>query len=249
MTSRITFSLFFLLVPLLGTWAQDAREIVRKADEKARGNTAEAEMTIQIVRPTWQREMTMRSWSKGTTLAMIKVLSPARDAGVSYLKRDKEVWNWVPSIERTIKLPPSMMSQSWMGTDFTNDDLVKEASIINDYDHALAGDTVVSGRSCHKIILTPKPSASVVWGRLETFIDKKDYLMLLVRYYDEDGYLVNTLVAGEVRMLGGRLLPSRIEMIPSDKPGHKTVMLYQRMQFDRPIDDGFFTPQQMTRLP
>lgn len=116
------------------TWAQDARDIVKKADEKMKGKTATANITIQTVRPNWSREMTLKSWSKGNDWSMILVTAPAKDKGIVYLKRKKEVWNWIPSIERNIKLPPSMMSQSWMGTDFSNDDLVKEASVIEDYE-------------------------------------------------------------------------------------------------------------------
>ena len=227
---------------------QDAREIVRRADEHAKGKTSTAELTIETVRPGWSRTMTLRSWTKGNDFAMIRILTPAKDAGVTYLKRDKEVWNWIPSIERTIKLPPSMMSQSWMGTDFTNDDLVKEASILEDYTHALAGDTVIDGRPCYKIRLVPKAEATVVWGKLVMYIDKVDDLMLLVHYYDEDGYRVNTMSGSAITMLGGRKLPSRLEMVPADKPGHKTIMTYSSIVFDKPIDDAFFTPQQMTRL-
>ena len=119
--------------------AQDAREIVRKSEERARGKTSQAGLIIQIVRPTWTREMNLKVWTKGNDFTMILLLAPARDKGTVFLKRKKEVWNWVPSIERTIKLPPSMMRQNWMGTDFTNDDVVKEASIAEDYEHKKTG--------------------------------------------------------------------------------------------------------------
>lgn len=249
MAHRYAHLLLFLGIWIVGAASgQDAREIVRRADEHAKGKTSTAELTIETVRPGWSRSMTLQSWTKGNDLAMIRVQAPAKDAGVTYLKRDKEVWNWIPSIERTIKLPPSMMSQSWMGTDFTNDDLVKEASILEDYTHTLTGDTVIGGRPCYTIRLVPKPEATVVWGKLQMYIDKADDLMLLVHYYDEDGYRVNTMSASGITMLGGRKLPSRLEMVPADKPGHKTIMTYTSIAFDRPIDDAFFTPQQMTRL-
>jgi outer membrane lipoprotein-sorting protein len=226
--------------------AQDAREIVRRADEKAKGKTSVSTITIQTVRPNWTREMTVKSWTKGNMYALILVTAPAKEKGVVFLKRDKEVWNWVPSIERNIKMPPSMMSQSWMGTDFTNDDLVKEASILEDYDHSIVGDTAIEGRICYTIRLIPKPTAAVVWGKLLMCIDKKDYLMLHVEYYDEDGALINTMHAGDIKMLGGRLLPGRLEMVPAEKKGHKTILLYTALAFDQPIDDSFFTVQHMT---
>ena len=227
---------------------QTAREIVQAADAKMRGNTSQAQITIQTVRPSWSREMTVKTWMKGTDLAMILVQSPAKDKGIVYLKRKKEVWDWIPSLEKIIKLPPSMMSQSWMGTDFTNDDLVKESSVVNDYNHSIAGDTVIAGRSCYKILMLPKPEAAVVWGRLLVCIDKKDFLELHTRFYDEEGNLVNTMNASEVKTMDGRLIPTRFEMIPADKPGQKTVMIYKTIQYNRPLEDGFFTTEKMKSL-
>lgn len=225
--------------------AQTAREIVQKADANMRGNTSQAHIMIQTVRPTWSREMMVKTWMKGTNLAMILIQSPAKDKGIVFLKRRKEVWNWMPSLEKIIKLPPSMMSQSWMGTDFTNDDLVKESSIVNDYEHRITGDTTIEGRSCYVIEMTPRPEAAVVWGKLIVCIDKKDFLELYTRFYDEDGMLVNTMTASVIRTMNGRLLPTRFEMIPAGKANQKTVMIYKTIQFNRPIDDSFFTTEKM----
>lgn len=228
--------------------AQDATEIIRKADERERGRTSQAEMTIQIVRPTWMREMTMKTWSRGNDLAMVLITSPVKDKGTVFLKRKKEVWNWIPSIERNIKLPPSMMSQSWMGTDFTNDDLVKEASVVEDYDHTLIGEEEIISRRCHKIQMIPKPGAAIVWGKVILWVDKKDFIFLKAEYYDEENVLVSTMTASEVKMLGGRLLPSRMEMIPEDKKGNKTVLIYNSLLFDKEIPENFFTNQNMQKL-
>jgi hypothetical protein len=160
------------------SWAQDAKDIVKRADDKMRGQTSQAEMIIKTTRPTWTREMTVRTWMKGTEYAMILIQSPVKDRGTVFLKRKKEVWNWLPTLERSIKLPPSMMSQSWMGTDFTNDDLVKESSVVEDYNHTIAGDTLIAGKSCYIIKMIPKPESAVVWGKLIVCIDKKDFLEL-----------------------------------------------------------------------
>lgn len=230
------------------TWAQDARDIVKKADEKMKGKTATANITIQTVRPNWSREMTLKSWSKGNDLSMILVTAPAKDKGIVYLKRKKEVWNWIPSIERNIKLPPSMMSQSWMGTDFSNDDLVKEASVIEDYEHKIVGEELVEGRNCYVIELLPKASAAVIWGKVSMWIDKKDYLMLKVAYFDEDNELVNTMQCSDIKTMGGKLLATRMEMIPADKKGNKTVLIYNSLEFDKPIADTFFTTQNMPKV-
>lgn len=242
---------FFLsLLPLLylNVGGQDARSIVVKADEKMRGNTSQAEIIIKTVRPSWSREMIVRTWMKGTDLAMILVEAPVKDKGIVFLKRRKEVWNWIPTLEKTIKLPPSMMSQSWMGTDFTNDDLVKESSVVKDYDHRIIGDTIIQNRECYIISMVPRPEAAVVWGRLIVCIDKKDFLELHSRFYDEDQNLVNTMNAYDVKTMGGRLIPTMFEMIPADKKNQKTVMIYKSISYDMPVDDGFFTTEKMKTL-
>jgi hypothetical protein len=179
---------------------------------------------------------------------MIKVESPPKDKGIVYLKRKNEVWNWIPSIEKVIKLPPSMMSQSWMGTDFSNDDLVKESSIVNDYSHSFAGDTVISGRDCYMISMKPLPDAPVVWGRLIVCIDKKDLVELHVRFYDEEDALVNIMNGYDVKMMDGRLIPTRFEMIPANKKNQRTEMIYEQIYFNKPIAEGFFTTEKMRSM-
>jgi len=230
------------------SFKEDARDVIKKADEKMRGKTSQAEIIIQTVRPKWTRELKLKAWTKGNTYSMILITSPVKEKGTVFLKNGKEVWNWVPSIERVIKLPPSMMTQSWMGTDFTNDDLVKESSIVEDYNHSFAGDSVIQGRDCYKIKLVPKPEAAVVWGKLMVWIDKKDYMQMRAEFFDEENILVNTMQSYNVSMLGGRLLPTKVEMLPADKKGEKTVMKYSSISFDQPIDDDFFTTQNMKKV-
>lgn len=240
-----------ILVSLLFTnsaFGQDAREIVRRADEKMRGNTLQAEMTIRTVRPSWTREMTVKAWTKGTQYSMILIKSPQKDEGISFLKRQKEVWNWMPVLERIIKLPPSMMSQSWMGTDFSNDDLVKESSVLEDYDHSILGDTIIGERTCYRIQMIPKPEAAVVWGKLIVCIDKKDYLELNTKFYDEDGELINIMNGYDIKLMDNRLIPTRMEMIPMDKKNQKTELIYKQVFYNRPIDNSFFSLEKMKNL-
>jgi hypothetical protein len=213
-----------------------------------RGNTSEVEMSIKTIRPSWFREMYLRVWNKGNDFAMILIQSPARDRGIAFLKRGKEVWNWIPTLEKTIKLPPSMMSQSWMGTDFTNDDLVRESSVIRDFDHSLGADTLILDRPCFTVWMIPKPEAAVVWGKLMVCIDKRDFMELHTRFYDEEGQLVNIMNAYDPQLLGGRLVPSRFEIIPVDKKNQKTEMRYKRVIYDKPIEDGFFSINNMKNL-
>jgi negative regulator of sigma E activity len=180
---------------------------------------------------------------------MTLVTSPAKEKGIGFLKREKEVWNWVPSVEKLIKLPPSMMMQSWMGTDFTNDDLVKQSSIVDDYDHKILGDSTIEGRKCWKIEMIPHEDAAVVWGKVVVWIDQQDYVQMKVKSYDEDGFLVSTLNASEVKNLGGRIMATRLEMIPADKEGHKTVFIQNSMEFDlEELNPDFFTPQNLKRI-
>jgi len=228
--------------------AQDAREIVKRADEKMRGTTMQAEMIIRTVRPSWTREIALKVWIKGTHYSMILIQSPQKDEGITFLKRQKEVWNWMPVLERTIKLPPSMMSQSWMGTDFTNDDLVKESSILEDYDHSILGDTTIGDRSCYRIQMLPKPEAAVVWGKLIICIDKKDFLELNTLFYDEEGELINIMNSYDIKLMDNRLIPTRFEMIPMDKKNQKTVMIYKQIFYNRPIDNSFFSIEKMKNL-
>lgn len=244
---KYLFPLIFIFFAFR-SFSQDAKEIVQKADEKMRGSTSQAEVIIKTVRPSWSREMEVKTWMRGNDLAMILIKSPARDKGIVFLKRKKEVWNWIPSLERTIKLPPSMMSQSWMGTDFTNDDLVKESSIVNDYSHTIVGDTLIGERTCYIIIMMPKPEAAVVWGKLVVCIDKKEFLELHTRFYDEDGSLINTMNAYDVKVMDGRSIPTHFEMIPADKKNQKTEMIYKSIRFNNPILEGFFTTEKMKIL-
>lgn len=245
MKNIITAIALILAVP---TFGQTAKEIIQKADDKMQGNSNKSEMRMTIVRPDWKREVTMKGWALGREYSLILITAPARDKGSAFLKRDKEMWNWQPSIDRVIKLPPSMMLQSWMGSDFTNDDLVKESSVVNDYEHSLGPDTVVNNLDCYKIILTPKPDAPVVWGKIVTYIDKEEFNQHIVYYYDEDDFLINTMLLTDIKNMGGRIIPTHLEMIPADEPENKTVIEYLKMEFDLDFDEKFFSQQSMKRV-
>jgi len=238
-------SLSLLIIPV---YAQDATEIIRKADEKMQGNSNKVEMTMTLIRPDWQREVKIRSWSKGTELSLIIIDAPARDKGTAFLKREKELWNWQPKIDRVIKMPPSMMMQSWMGSDFTNDDLVKQSSIVKDYHHMILKDSVIQGYDCYKIEMIPKEEAAVVWGKIEIYITKDELLQLLIKYYDEDFFPVNVMILSDIKTMDGRTIPTKLEMIPVEEANQKTVMVYHNMEFDIDISDQFFSLQNMKQI-
>ncbi len=244
-------NILLMLLMMAGTtaMAEDALEIVRKSEQKMRGNSSYVEMTMTVVRADWTRETALKSWAKGDSLALIQITSPARDKGSAFLKIRRDLWNWVPSIERMVKIPPSMMMQSWMGSDFTNDDLVKQSSIVSDYTHALQGEEQIGEASCYKLALKPKPEAPVVWGKVLLWISKADYLHRKIEFFDEDDTLIQTMNLTDIKPLGGRLVPTRLEMLPADpeKRGQKTEIVYQKGEFDQKIEDSFFSQQNMKR--
>lgn len=225
-----------------------AKEIIQKADEKSRGKTSQGTMTLTIVRPDWKRSLTFKAWSKGRDYSLIYIMSPAKEKGQVFLKRGKEMWNWMPSIERLIKIPPSMMMQSWMGSDFTNDDLVKESSIIHDYTHKLIGEELVREQLCYKVELTPLPDAPVVWGKIITWITQSGFDMWKAVYYDEDLEPVNTMNSYNLKVMGDREIPTVMEIIPANKKGNKTILQVNNLVFDQPIGDSFFSQQNMKKV-
>ncbi|TOF09738.1 outer membrane lipoprotein-sorting protein [Vibrio parahaemolyticus] len=239
--------LFFLLFTSL-SYAESAFDIVQKSDQAMRGKSSYSEATMEIVRPDWTRSMTMKSWTKGTELSLVLVTAPAKDKGSASLKRHREMWNWVPSIERVIKIAPSMLSQSWMGSDFTNDDLINQSSIVVDYQHALLGNDSFEGDKVWVIEATAKLDAPVVWNKVTLWISQSTYLQRKVEFYDEFDERVNVLTTYDVKELGGRKIATRMEMKPVDKPGNKTIFTTHQALFDFDINDDFFSQQQMKSL-
>lgn len=226
-----------------------ATEVIRRADEKFRGeNSGYSVMTMTIVRPTWQRTVEFKSWALEDDYALTLITAPARDKGQTFLKRGNEMWSWNPSINRLIKLPPSMMSQGWMGSDYTNDDILRESSVVNDYTHSFEGDEDMGGRICYVIKLTAKEGTDVLWSRQTWWVDKKDFIVLKAELYDEDGYLVRTEKASDLKVMDGRLLPTLIELIPAESEGHKTILRITEMKFNIKLDESFFSQQNMKTI-
>lgn len=244
--------LLFLTLALLlsaSALAQDAKTILETSEQRRRGvQSSRAQMTMTIVRPTWQREMSLKSWSKGDDYALILVTAPANEKGTTTLKRGDEVWNWLPRVERTIKLPRSMMSQSWMGSDLSNDDLVNEISLVEDFDHRILQDTTLQGRTCWKIELIPHENVAVVYSKVIMYVDQRDYLQLRTEEYDEEDYLINVMTASEIQTMNGRPFATRIELIPMEEEGHKTILTYQEIAFNVDLSEQFFSVQNMKRI-
>lgn len=229
--------------------AQDATEIVKKSDELLQGEQSSyTEMVMTVVRPTYDRRVVFKSWTKGRDKSITLITSPARDRGQSFLKRGNVMWNWNPTISRMIKLPASMMSQGWMGSDFTNDDIMNESSIVVDYNHSLNGEEIIEGFDCYRIILIPHEDAEVVWGKIEMWISKTQYLQMKVQYYDDDDYLIRSQYSYNIKEMGGRIIPSRMELIPEEDEGQKTIVEFINIRFNEELRDDFFSQQNMKRI-
>lgn len=241
-------AIFFIQESMAQSRESDPVKIIKKANDKLQGLSSKAELKMTIIRPSWTREMKMKAWSKGEDYSLTLITGPARDKGTAFLKRDREIWNWQPNIDRSIKLPPSMMMQSWMGSDLTNDDLVKQFSIVNDYNHTLLGIETIENRECYHLQLIPKEEAAVIWGKILIWIDVEEYMQMKTEFYDEDGYLINTMEGTNVKMLGGKLLPAKMIVTPEEEEGQKTILEYIAIDFDVPIKDNFFSVQNMKRV-
>jgi len=213
-----------------------------------RGLSSYTEMTMQLVRPGWTRNMRMKAWTKDKDYSLVLVTAPAQDRGTSSLKRYREMWNWIPRIERIIKIAPSMMGQAWMGSDFTNDDLINQSSIVVDYTHKIVKEDIFDNVTTWVIEARPKPDAPVVWDKQVLWISQGEYNMRQVEYYDEFDELVNTMSTYEIKTMGGRQIPTRQVMQPADKPGQKTVLLIHDARFDFDLPTSFFSQENMRKL-
>ncbi|MEE4177175.1 MAG: outer membrane lipoprotein-sorting protein [Bacteroides sp.] len=252
MKTRNLFMLVLLMAPgvnALQAQGLSATEIVRKADEKFNGEESSYSlMAMTIIRPAWERTIEFKSWTLGKDHALALITAPAKEAGQTFLKRESEMWRWDPTISRLIKLPPSMMSQGWMGSDYTNDDILRESSIVKDYDHEIIGEERQGGRLCYKIRMTAREDASIVWGKQIQWIDKEEFLVLKAELYDEDGYLVRTETGSDIKVMDGRTITSRIELIPEEEPENRTIIEIREISFNIPLEESFFSQQNMQRV-
>lgn len=248
MNSKYIIYIGLFIAFTLSAQAQDAKTIVQKMDDKLQGDSNKSEMKMSIVRPKYTRTIAFKNWSLGREYFLTYVTAPSKDKGMVSMKYEKEMWSYTPSINRMIKLPPSMMSQGWMGSDYTNDDLVKQSSIVNDYTHTILKEETIDGVICYQIQMIPNNDANVVWGKIITWIDKEKYINLKSEYYDEEAFLVRTELGKEVKIFDGRELPSIMEIIPAEEPQNRTIITISSMEFNVDIKESFFSQQNMKRI-
>ncbi len=244
-TTRILMLLF--LFTSYFAHSQTAYEIIKKAEDAIKGKSSVGIFEMRIKTPDYERTLTMKSWWVGTEKSLIVITAPAKEAGNKTLKIGNEIWSFLKNTETTIKIPPSMMLSSWNGSDFTNDDLVRESELIRDYNLKIMFDEKIGGQNCWKIELTPKPNAPVVWGKLYYWVRKNDYLPAIVQYYDEKGKLQRTMKFSDYKTMGGRKIPCRLTLINNKKKGHLTEFIYKNVKFNVKIKSRIFSFRELEK--
>ena len=220
----------------------DAHAIVDRVDRLLRGDSSRGVAAMEVVTENWERRMTMEIWSLGTDYSLVRLLEPQREAGTATLKAAEDIWNYLPKVDRTIKVPASMMGGSWMGSHFTNDDLVKDSRLVEDYDIELMFDgDDLDGVAVWDFRLTPKPEVPVVWGYIEYRIRQSDDMPIWARFFDEDGELARTVEHRDYSEFSGRIVPGVMDMYPADKPDERTTIRYEELEFDIDVDPSFFS--------
>ena len=242
MKSTLIFLGLFLGLPVL-TWGLDLSELIRKVEQQYTGLSSISEVEMTVVTGHWERHLVMESWSLGRERFLVRILSPAKEKGVATLKVGREVWNFLPKVDRVIRIPPSMMGGAWMGSHITNDDLVKANHIDQDYDFTLLAEDDKQW----KIMGIPKPEAPVIWGKIVYQVLKQSLVPLQIEYYDEDGVLVRRILFDDVQTIGERTVPLKMTVLPLEKPEEKTLMYYRNLQFDVDLDEDFFSLAQLKR--
>ncbi len=223
------------------------RELLDRIDDLYRGTSSHGVMTMKVVTEHWTRELEVEAWSRGKERSLMRILAPRKEKGTATLKSGNNIWNYLPKVRRVIKVPSSMMGGSWMGSHFTNDDLVKENRMAEDFTFAISARGGDGEAAWLEITCTPKPDAAVVWGKVVVRVARKDSMPQQILYYDEDVELARTMTFGDVRSLGGRLLPTLMRVVPADKPGESTEVRYKRITFNKAVPESMFTLRALQR--
>lgn len=226
-------------------------DLVDEANKTLRGDSSHARLVMMIETPEWKRSLGIEGWNKDRNFAFIKIHSPAKERGNTTLRRQTEMWVWLPKVERVIKIPPTMMHSTWQGSDFTYEDIVKADSIVKDYTHKILTTTKEEGRTVYHIEATPKEGAPVVWGKVLTDValydDDRSVLPLNELDYSERGELIRTMTFSDIKVMSGRRVPARLECVPAKKKGQRTILQYQELEFDIPLGEEFFSYQRLQK--
>ncbi|MBF0217297.1 MAG: outer membrane lipoprotein-sorting protein [Candidatus Omnitrophica bacterium] len=251
MIKRVIFFLYLLLTSFPSHDARagepDAKEMVKRSDDLMRGDTSHGTYRMTVATPDWKRTLELDAYSSGRDKTFIRILSPQKEKGVSTLRVENNMWNFLPKVERTIKIAPSMMFQQWMGSDFANDDMVKESSLVNDYTHTASGEEIVDTFPALCIELIPKPGAAVTWGKLILWVRKSDSCPLKQEFYDEHNKLIKVLEYSAIKKMSDREIPTIWVITPVTKPGCSTTIEVLEIVYNCPLDKDIFTLSNLKR--
>ena len=240
-------TLLLLLLTAHPVAAIEVDELIRHIDQLWRGETSRATMSMAVRTVRYERTMTMEAWSRGQDYSLVIIREPVKDRGIATLKVEENIWNYLPKINRVTKVPSSMMSGSWMGSHFTNDDLVKESTFEDDYDASISFEGERNGQPIYELTFMPKPDAAVVWGKVVMMIEQTSLAPYMALYYDEEGALIRTMTMDQTQQIDGRTIPMRMRLQPEDKPDESTVIVYQEITFGVPLEASFFSLQTLKR--
>jgi outer membrane lipoprotein-sorting protein len=254
-----SFTLFFIFAALFYIPQTILADIAVSADEKAkkmierseahtRGDSFQAEVAMTVHNGETERNLSFRTWLVGRDKAVIKILSPVKDRDTGNLRLEMNLWQFLPNIDRVVKIPPSMMLQSWMGSDFTNDDLVKSSSLSRDYTHQIEKTETLGGLPAVKIICTPKADAPVAWGKVIVWLRETDSVPLKQEFYSENKELIKVMEGSDIKSFGSHTIPTQLVMSTVKKQGAKTILRYRTVAFDQKLDEKIFT-QEYIRKP
>lgn len=219
----------------------NAKELMRHIDRMWRSDSSYAVMSMQVKTARYERTMEMEAWSQGKEKTLFVIKAPRKDKGIATLKVENNIWNYLPKIRRVSKIPASMMSGSWMGSHFTNDDLVKENTYEDDYDSEITFQGMRDNQQIIEVTSSPKPNAAVVWGKVITVIDKNKLTPVKGIYFDEEGKKVREMLFDQEKLVNGNTIPMRMKLIPLEKPDESTIVTYHSLEFDIPIKSGLFS--------
>lgn len=222
-------------------------QLLDAVDDQSRGASSEGRMMMSVKTSRWERSITMDLWSRGEDHSLMRIVAPAKEAGVATLRAGDNIWNYLPKVDRTMKVPAAMMSGNWMGSHFTNNDLVHSSRFADDFDSKITQRPAPDGSGTWVIEAIPKEDAPVVWGKIVITVDAKLRIGKSITYWDEDGTLVRTMTFTDVQMIDGRPVPMKMRMVPADDPAEYTEIVYDRLRFDVEIPDSLFTLQSIRR--
>ncbi len=237
---KIVVLICLLIFISCSTHGVEVSHVVKKLDDLFRSSASIADVEMTIITPRWERTLHMKTWSRGTERTFIRIYEPARERGVGTLKIGNEMWNYLPRTHKIIKIPPSMMMSSWMGSDFKNDDLVKEYTFFDDYSCSfIKPGQSEKGRLYLECV--PKEGRPIIWGKVIITLFEADLLPERYEYYDEKGRLMRRMTFGEKKMFSGRLVPSVMILEPMNKEGNKTILKYRDIRFEADVDINVFS--------